>query len=243
MPENPTHRLVKSPKVNGRYLADYMNASERSRRTIMRGCKYPPIAKLLQHHLAKGFLVEFLKQGSESPAPLHAEAERLRDMMADSDFDRELLDVNADFLEAYGKVFDPAKIPQAEIAPISEPLKLDLQGVQVNPDYRLSLQRTTKTNRVRTGLIAIRYAKSKPLAEAVGKWQSSLLFACRKMLDGDDENAAEHKLCMTLDAVTGEFICAPGDAVSRFANMEAACQSIAERWDSIESPANAIIKE
>lgn len=35
-----------------------------------------------------------------------------------------------------------------------------------------------------------------------------------------------------IGAATGKFIEAPGDAVSRFANMEAACQSIAERWDS-----------
>lgn len=145
MPDNPTHRLVKSPKVNGRYLADYMSASERARRTIIRGCKFPPIAKLLQHHLAKGFIVDFLKKGSDSPAPLHEEAERLREMMADSDFDRELLDVNADVLDAYGTVFDPSKFPSAEIVAVSEPFKLDLAGVEVNPDYRLTLQRTTKT--------------------------------------------------------------------------------------------------
>lgn len=243
MPENPTHQLVKHPKVNGRYLADYMDASERAKRTIIRGCKFPPIAKLLQHQLAKSFIADFLRNGSDSAASLHEEAERLREMMADSDFDRDLLDLNADVLDAYGEVFDPTKFPKAEIAPAPDPFKLDLSGVEVRPDIRLALQRTTKTNRLRTGLLSIRYAKNKPLSEEVGRWQSSLLFACRKMLDGDDEKAAEHKLCVTLDGATGNFIEAPGDAVSRFANMEAACQSIAERWDSIEPPPNAIVKE
>lgn len=243
MPENHTHRLVKHPKVNGRYLADYMNASERAKRTIIRGCKFPPIAKLLQHHLAKGFITDFLQKGSTDPGPLSTEAERLRNMMADTNFDRDLFDVNADFLDAYAKVFDASKFPNAEIAPFPEPLKVDLSGVSVNPDIRLAIQRTTTTNRLRTGLVTIRYAKAKPLSEETGKWQSSLLFGCRKMLDGEDDKAAEHKLCLTLDAVTGEFIEAPGDAVSRFANMEAACQSIAERWDSIEPPPNAEVKE
>ncbi|MBB5280227.1 hypothetical protein [Pacificimonas flava] len=243
MPENPTHRLVKSPKVNGRYLADYMDASERTKRTIIRGCKFPPIAKLLQHQHAKGFIANFLRNGSDAPDPLHEEAERLREMMADTDFDRNLFDLNADVLDAYAEVFDPEKFPKAEIAPMPDPFTLDMAGVEVKPDLRLALQRTTKTNRLRTGFLSIRYAKGKPLSEDVGKWQSSLLFACRKMLDGDDQKAAEHKLCVTLDAATGEFIEAPGDAVSRFANMEAACQSIAERWDSIEPPPNAIVKE
>ncbi|EMD83071.1 hypothetical protein C725_1669 [Pacificimonas flava] len=164
-------------------------------------------------------------------------------MMADTDFDRNLFDLNADVLDAYAEVFDPEKFPKAEIAPMPDPFTLDMAGVEVKPDLRLALQRTTKTNRLRTGFLSIRYAKGKPLSEDVGKWQSSLLFACRKMLDGDDQKAAEHKLCVTLDAATGEFIEAPGDAVSRFANMEAACQSIAERWDSIEPPPNAIVKE
>lgn len=243
MPENPTHRLVKHPKVNGRYLADYMDASERARRTIIRGCKFPPIAKLLQHQHAKAFIADFLRNSPDNASALYDEAERLREMMADSDFDRDLLDLNADVLDAYADVFDPAQFPNAEIASTPEPFKLDLSGVEVKPDFRFALQRTTKTNRIRTGLVSIRYAKNKPLADEVGKWQSSLLFACRKMLDGEDEKAAEHKLCVTLDAATGRFIEAPGDAVSRFANMEAACQSIAERWHSIEPPDNAVVKE
>lgn len=44
MSESPTHRLVKTPKVNSRYLSDYMVASERMRRTIIRDCKYRKIA-------------------------------------------------------------------------------------------------------------------------------------------------------------------------------------------------------
>lgn len=243
MPDNPTHKLVKSPKVNGRYLADYMNASERAKRTIIRNCKFPPIAKLLQHQLAKAFISNFLQNGSSNGALLSDEAERLRSMMADTEFDRTLFDVNADFLDAYADVYDPDDFPNAEVAQMPDPFKLDLSGVSVNPDIRFCLQRTTKTNRLRTGLGTIRYAKNKPLAEEIGKWQSSLLFGCRQIMDGEDEKAAEQKLCVTLDAVTGEFIEAPGDALSRFKNMEAACQSIAERWDSVEPPPSAIVKE
>jgi len=242
MPDKPTHRVVESPKVHGRYLSDYMNSSERARRTIIRGCKYPPIAKLLQHHIAKSFITAFLKKDDRQKDDLTGEAERLRNMMADSPFDRDLFDNNADFLNAYAEVFSADQLPSAEISPIPDAFKVNLNGVDVNPDLRLGLQRTMNNNRVRTGLLTIRYAKGKALPTETGLWQSSLLFGCRKMLDVEDESAAEKKLCVTLDAFTGELIAAPGDALSRFKNMEAACQSIAERWDSVEPPPNAVLK-
>lgn len=242
MPYNPTHRLVESPKLSGRYLADYMVASERRRRTIIRDCKYRKIAQVIHHQLAKAFITNFLKNGSADSNDLMAEAERLRDMMADTPYYRDVYDNNADFLEAYSKAFDSGKLPVAEIVPFDEDFKIDLSGVDLNPDIKLGIQRTTKTNRLRTGLLTIRYAKNKPLDNETGLWQSSLLFGCRKMIDNEDETAAEQKLCITLDACTGEMIEAPGDALSRFKNMEAACQSIAERWDSVEPPESAVLK-
>ena len=242
MPDKPTHRVVESPKVHGRYLSDYMNASERARRTIIRGCKYPPIAKLLQHSLAKAFITKFLKKDHPAAQSLQDEAERLRSMMADTPFDRDLLDVNADFLDAFAAVYAADKFPNAEIASIPRPFKINISGVDVNPDLRLGLQRVMKNNRVRTGLLTIRYAKGKALPLETGLWQSSLLFGCRKMIDNEDDSAAEQKLCVTLDAFTGEMIPAPGDALSRFKNMEAACQTIAERWSSIDPPDNAVLK-
>src|ERR1019366_6730326 len=36
---------------------------------------------------------------------------------------------------------------------------------------------------------------------------------------------------------------APSDSVSRFREMEAACATIAERWQNIEPPAGAILEE
>ena len=50
----------------------------------------------------------------------------------------------------------------------------------------------------------------------------------------------EKKLCVTVDAFAGKSYPAPGDAASRFKNMQAACESIAERWDNVKPPEGAI---
>lgn len=64
MTESPTHRLVNTPKVNSRYLSDYMVASERAKRTIIRDCKYRKIARAIQHDRAKAFITNSLRSGS-----------------------------------------------------------------------------------------------------------------------------------------------------------------------------------
>ncbi|WVX49994.1 hypothetical protein ROLI_030900 [Roseobacter fucihabitans] len=58
---------------------------------------------------------------------------------------------------------------------------------------------------------------------------------------GEDEIAAEEKLCLTLDGATGHFIAAPTNATRRFQNVQAACVSIAERWENIEPPESAVL--
>ncbi|MBY5974036.1 hypothetical protein KUV28_16870 [Ferrimonas balearica] len=242
MTESPTHRLVKTPKVNSRYLSDYMVASERVRRTIIRDCKYRKIARAIQHERAKTFITNSLRSGSLDQLALGAEGQRLHDMMADSEFDRDTLDVNGDFLVAYSSVFSMDTFPRtAELADANTRFRANIFGVDVNPDIRFGVQRITRTNRLRTGLGTIRYAKNKPLDREVAAFQSSILFGFRKMLDAQDEAAPEEKLCLTLDCVTGDFIPAPTDATRRFQNVEAACATIAERWDNIEPPENAVI--
>ncbi|MBR2575295.1 MAG: hypothetical protein IKE14_13305 [Loktanella sp.] len=241
MSDKATHRLVKTPKINSRYLSDYMVASERAKRTIIRDCKYRKIARSLQHDRAKAFITNALYSGGLAAEGLKTEGQRLLEMMADTDFERDTLDVNGDFLVAYSEVFGMDTFPKtAEISEAQIGFRVDINGVEFNPDIRFGVQRVTRTNRLRTGLGTIRYAKNKPLDEEVGAYQSSALFGCRKMIDIQDETAPEEKLCLTLDCASGKFIPAPSDATRRFQNMEAACATIAERWDNIEPPENAV---
>lgn len=241
MSESPTHRLVKTPKVNSRYLSDYMVASERTKRTIIRDCKYRKIARAIQHDRAKAFITNALRTKDLSAEILKAEGRRLLDMMSDTEFDRDTLDVNGDFLIAFGETFSMDTFPKtADFADAPTKFKVNINGVDVDPDIRFGVQRITKTNRTRTGLGTIRYAKGKPLNEDVGAYQSSVLFGCRKMIDVQDQAAPAEKLCLTLDCASGRFIPAPSDATRRFQNMEAACKTIAEWWDSIDPPDGAI---
>ncbi|ULJ74399.1 hypothetical protein [Rhizobium gallicum] len=110
-----THRLVKNPQISCRYLADYMAASDVKRRSIIAGCKFQPIARVVQHNDAKLQIGRFLRGDISDLNALRSEAQKLRDRMADEDFDRDVLDHNADYIERFAEIAEAdVDLPDAE---------------------------------------------------------------------------------------------------------------------------------
>jgi hypothetical protein len=239
-----THREVKSPQISARYLADYMSASEVARRTIIRGCKYQPAAKIVQHNKAKLAVSHHICSGSGETASLTARAEQLRNSLADDDFDQLTLDHNADYLDRFAGVQSNIVFPEAERMPPGKSAPIMLNGVKITTEILFRLRRTTpRTNEVRVGGGMVRYAKNRPLSEDVAKWQSAFLLGYLGLTGVDPSEYPEAKLCLTVDAFVGKSYAAPGDSVSRFKNMKSACESIAERWEKIQPPPKAILED
>ncbi len=240
MSEQQTHREVKEPKISARYLAEFMAASERGARTILRGCKYQPIARLVQHDEAKVTVAGFVRSGETDTTILTQKAQSLRDRMADCDFDRDLYDHNADYIDRFATVAGELRIPDGERLPPGKVPSIKLNGVAVTSEIHFRLRRLTKTNKVQVGAACFRYAKNKSLPADVANWQSAFLYGYLKQPGMAEEQAdVERKLCLTIDAYAGVCHSAPSNSVSRFHEMEAACATIAEWWPNIQPPANA----
>lgn len=236
-----THRLVKEPRISARYLADYMAASERARRTILRGCKYVSTAKVIQHNRAKAAISHYFCFELPETGGMSQTASKLRAMMADDDFDRDLLDFNADYIDRFALVAVKVELPAAErMAPDNTP-PIVLEGVKVSAEVQFRLRRISKGNKVRVGAGMLRYSKGKSLDVDAAAWQSAFLLGYLKKTNIDPGADPEPKLCLAIDAHLGKAYAAPGDSVSRFQNMEAACAGIAERWDKIAPPPNAVL--
>jgi hypothetical protein len=236
-----THVEAKTPEIDIRNLADYMAASERRRRSIIEGCKYRPIARLLQHREARIIIANALREHQDDPQVLKDKAESIRNKIATDDFDALTNETNADYVQQFSKVMAKVKLPTAEILPGKSFPPISVNGVNIRFSPDLLLRRLTKSNKLKRGAVMLRYAKGKGLAEAAAAWQSAAIFGV--LGEHADEDAAEpdKPLCITIDAHNGETHPAPGAAVSMFANMKAACQSIAERWPNILPPDNAIL--
>lgn len=235
----PTHQEVKSPKISARKLAEFMAGSDVRGRTIVIECKYRPIARIIQHNEAKAAISSFIR-GEISLEDIKLKSTDLRNRYAESDFERNLYDHNADYIDRFLKVRARLAFPDAEILSPGKPPALELNKVRVTFDLAFRLERVTRTNKLKLGAAALRYQKGKALKDAEAEWHGALIhgYLARTSIDGDPE----HQLCMTVDAYSGILHPAPTDAVSRFKNAEAACANIAERWEKIPPPKGAILE-
>lgn len=242
MEEKKTHRLVEKPQMSVRFLADYMAASDQARRTVLRGCKYRAIARLVQHDDAKLAVSKYMLSATPDPKMLEAEAEYIRNKLADDDFDRDCNDINADYVHRFAQVAESVELPKGATWEAVKPFVAQtLNGVKVTFQPNLLTRRIANKNIAKIGAMMLRYKKGSPLSSEAGAFQSSIIYGLLCMYTDADDAEVEGKLCFTLDAHSGTLHPAPSTAVSRFNNTKAACATIAEAWDNIKPPPSAVI--
>jgi len=237
-----THVMVNKPEISVRYLADYMAASERTRRTIASSIKFRPIARLIQHTEARAALTDFFVGGKTDANELIAKSEFIRNKLADDDFDLTVNEANADYLARVSQILGDLTLPDANLSFAHKFEHPAINGVTVKFSPHIVLDRITKTNKTKRGALMFRYSKGKPLNKSVAKFQSAAIFGVlRDVTAQTDSDEAEKALCLTVDAYTGAVYPAQGDAATDYLNMKAALSSIAERWDKIPPPKNAVL--
>lgn len=236
-----THTEVKLPRMSFGRLADYMAASEQARRGIAQSCKYRAIARVIQHNEAKAIISNHIMSGVGGAGGLQAKADFVRNKLVDDDFEADLNDHNAEYIEQFIASIPNVVLPNADRLPTRRFDPLMLNGVRVTFYPQILFRRVTKTNKVKSGALMLRYGKNKTLSAAVGDWQSAGIYAYLRTLEEAEKTEAERALCITLDAATGKSYEAPSNAVYLFNEMKAACATINERWPAIKPPKNAIL--
>lgn len=238
-----THTEIKTPQMSVSQLADYMAASEQMKRSIIRGCKYRAIARVVQHAEARAVIAEHLLDGAPNAAALAEKAAAIRAKLADTDFEEDVNEHNADYVARFSMVLDQVDLPEGIGLELPSPIgPMTLHGVKLTFRPQLMVKKPTKKNKLLTGAIMLRYAKGKPLAPSIAAYQSSATFGFMRMFDQDKVSEADKALSITLDAYAGRCYAAPKDkAVYFFKEMRAACEAISERWPAIKPPKNAVL--
>lgn len=237
-----TYTEVKQPQISIPRLADYMAASEQGQRTIAQSCKYRSTVRVTQHNEAKAVVANYIVSGMAGTGGLKERAEQIRNKIADGDYEEDLNEHNADYIDQFAKVVENVDI-LAGAERLSPPKfsPLMLGGMKVSFVPQLILRRLTKTNKIRAGALMLRYAKNKTLPADVAEIQSAAIYGYWRTLDVTKNGDAERVLCITLDAFTGKCHVAPTNAIYLFNEMKAACSTLVERWPAIKPPKNAIL--
>ncbi|WP_374468385.1 hypothetical protein [Phenylobacterium sp.] len=242
MDDRKTHVLRAKPQMSIRTLADYMAASDRARRTVVRGCKFRPIARVVQHDEAKLAIASYLLSGASDPWALSARADYIRNKHSEDQFEADLNQHNADYLDRFSSVAENTHFPKgAELRGATSYAALNLNGVRVTFRPDLMVRRLTKMNVARVGALMLRYQKGQKLPLKVAEYQSAAIHGVLAMHGVEPGEEVDKALCLILDAYTGTIFSAPGNAVTLFNNMKAACATISEGWQNIEPPPGAVV--
>ena len=235
----PTHREIHNPQMTARYLAEYMYASARRQRSILRDSKYQPIAPLPQHTDAKNIVSRWC---ADNTVDLYRESTRLRNTRASSNFQRTLLDNNADYIDRFASICGNLHLPSSDVIVHSGNREhRNISGVKINVEIHLLLQRYVKSNRTKIGLAILRYSKGSSLNPLEAHWHASFLHEFWKSRNTKSNVDVEKKLCLVIDAYSGRRYETPGNSRSRYLNMEAACKTIRDQWSNIQKPSHAIL--
>ncbi len=162
-------------------------------------------------------------------------------MLADSEFDAQLHQYNADFVDSFAAnaaSFDFSRFEIVAPQRIPDP---SFNGTLVRFTPSLLTYRTTKQNTQKIGAIMYRYAKGKPVPTDTAEWQCAFMYGYFIEQPFYEEAKPEDKLCLVLCAVSGETHRTPKKPIYKYNEMKAVCSDIAERWDKVPPPPNAIL--
>ena len=237
-----THDLREKPGMSANRLADYMAASEQARRSILRGCKFRPRARVIQHQDAKESISVWLSSGETDVGLLEARSETLRNGLQGSDFDNDVAEHNADYIDRFLETKPSLPSKAQEIGRAGKMPALDLEGFSLSFSPDLILRRINRRNVPKMGVAFFRYAKGKSISAEVGCWQGAISvgYLTTKLKQGLGDIDPEGDLCATVDMWSGHCHAAPGNAIYRFNEVRAASAGIVERWGQIAPPDNAV---
>lgn len=225
-----TDELREDPRVSMHKLAEYaVTEGPRRRRAIILGQIRPPRYITTTYEDARHKLVRFFSdQSGADPERLIEMAEELRDRSfgarEDKDRAKSLL-ASARALESFADFAERVRVKDAvAVAGPRRDADLFLAGVRVVvcPDVCF-LQRGTER---RIGALKFHFPVAYRLNTEALQYAAAILFAYLEERGDSPVRSA----CLTVDVMAGQFQQAPRAMKARLANLEAACEEIAERW-------------
>jgi hypothetical protein len=219
-----------------------MSGSERNKRNVVEGAKFKPIMRLRQHKDAQRIITKCFCGGKSQQAEFEAEIDRLSRKICDSDHEAKERDINVGYLRRILSLYDQIKLPRHELEACGKLPPIVAKGTTVKFAPQMVVRGVGRGNVPIIGALSLRYAKGKALPENEAKFEAAFALGYLRSSPIDDVAEPRDKLCLVFDGHTGTFTCAPGDSATRFANMTAACESIANMWDKIQPPKGAVLK-
>jgi hypothetical protein len=236
MSKKSGYTVVEIPKISVQKLAEYMASSQTRQRSILRDCKFQRKEQIFQHSAAKRYISKYFDE-AKSIEWLSSQAEKLNSLEPNTEYKRRKNRNDCNFLFSYVKNFPSYKLPPADVIVEKKNKTIKLNGVIItfNPDLLLKRDAKNK-NYQEIGAVMIHHTKGLRNSDEIYRYQTALMFNILNLLNNDSGYVANKKLCIVIDALRGNIICAPSASVRIFKEIQSACESIVGIWDTLKPP-------
>jgi hypothetical protein len=237
------YRLNAKPRLSANQLADYLNASSIRRKRVIQDAKFPRTPIVARYKAARDGITDYLCDQARPTSTLVSAIDQMKTHAAASESpwtkQDSLLSIEAieSFHSGYGNNQMGVRKIECRDVTGSQPL-LPIEGVQVSVALDATTHRKDKDGKDRVGGIILLFSKSETSSnDRVDRCKTAavlaLMFAEKHL---KPLGKADPKLCFALDIFGKKAHPAPSSYKQRLNNINAACDEIADRWDSIEPP-------
>ena len=233
-------KVVQSPRMSVNKLGEYLCASVRRRRTIIRDQKYrKPFGGVARYSDARAAIVRQISASPGNYDTLNGTAKKLSQphpFLAKWQNEHRVSCFKAitSFMRSYpvdGLDFglaDPVMVAGAHNASVA--IKISGVSVSLRPDVYI---RGLLGSKDVVGLLKLHFSKDNPLSVEAGKYVATLLHLYAEESLASEKVVASRSQCIVLDVRHGALHTAPDCFKVRRQEIEAACEEISQRWNSI----------
>lgn len=222
-----------APRISINKLGEYLTANPIRRRSIIKAQKNPPDAIVARYKKGYPILEEYFI--TRNADVLFDGAEALRSEVASSDWVAGDNSNTADAIESFIDIAHQLPLGECEIFSSDGhefvPLVMSGVAISVRPEFFV---KQIRNGRSYIGALKFHWIRdvSSALGEGGGTYVSTALY--QYLLEHNPtDNQPDHRLCFSIDLFRKEAWEAPATYRRLKTHLEAACEEIALRWDSV----------
>jgi hypothetical protein len=232
-PSPPPQRVRTSPYISLNLLGEYMVASFKRQRTILRTLKFPKDCVGPQFDPAQKAVVRYLAGGGGGASRLRPIIDGLLTGDGRGDWFERRDKLSAQAAECLLNMEGQLKLEGLAVSEGCDRSHRTTIGGVVVSVYPDLVVRGEKGGEPIVGAMKFRYVKTKPVNAEWAQYSATILHRYVESELALEGEVAQRTLCRVVDVFAGKVYEAPGTFKARRENVEAACWHIKNSWDSI----------
>ncbi|QHL88006.1 hypothetical protein GU926_11430 [Nibribacter ruber] len=221
-----TKRL--KPRLSVNKLGEYLSAAPYRRRKILQDAKYPQTVIFKRYNSAANIIRDFFVSDRRHESMVQDAIEKFRQQKPTSKYQREVIHSCIEALTRFMQFIEESSFPEGNEFQdgISISASIAIEGTQVSVRPEILIHEKGKV----VGGVKLYFSKSFPLSKDSAEYIGTLLM---KYLELKLDRPIKSRNCFVIDVFSKTIYTAPKSHIRRFQDIEAACQEISSRWNSI----------